>query len=335
MSKISIIVPVYNAENFLRDTLISVINQTFTDFECVIVNNSSTDNSLQIIEEFVATDNRLISYNIEFVPCADMTRRIAIGHAKSELLLNLDADDAIDLDCLEKMYKRYIDTKSEIVLLNAIGCEFGLKGELWRLPIKQIDTNKTLSGIDACMLTIGGWKISCNGMLVNKQLYEDIPLGKYMNSDEITSRYLLKKAKRVAFADTNYYFRNNNNSTSRAVSPKMFEKLIVDSQLENFVYENCSETSDIQEQIRNVRFFNLIFLQAEFISLSGKFADNDKKYIKGIIRESYLSQNIKMLRKELPKHFVYLFLSSYYLFKLASVFYTKYKRMKGKNYILK
>jgi glycosyltransferase involved in cell wall biosynthesis len=58
MSIISIIIPVYNVEKYLRQCLDSVISQTFTDFECICVNDGSTDSSLSILQEYVNKDKR-------------------------------------------------------------------------------------------------------------------------------------------------------------------------------------------------------------------------------------------------------------------------------------
>src|ERR1022692_2291998 len=90
---ISVVIPVYNAEKYIREALNSVLNQTFSDFECVIVNDGSTDNSLKIIEEFAANDNRFKCLSIQNTGCGNIPRNIAINNSIGELVLYLDADD--------------------------------------------------------------------------------------------------------------------------------------------------------------------------------------------------------------------------------------------------
>ena len=63
MVKISVIVPVYNVEKYLRQCLDSIINQTFNDIEIICINDGSTDNSLKILEQYSKKDNRIILIN--------------------------------------------------------------------------------------------------------------------------------------------------------------------------------------------------------------------------------------------------------------------------------
>ena len=334
LTLISIVMPVFNAEKYLKDALNSVLNQTFKDFECVIVNDGSTDKSQEIIDEFINIDKRFRCYNIRNSGCANIPRNIAINNSKGNLIFNLDADDAIDLDCLEKMYRRKIETNAEIILQRMIGCSVDLEGELWRLPLPDFSMNKVLSGKEACALTVGKWKISCNGMLVKKNLFKEIPVEGLFNSDEIASRHLLYKANVIAFSDSNYYYRNHTNSITRAISPKLFERAIIDSQLDVFITSKYLEKSGIPKQARKTRFFNLIYLQADYVKYFNKFKKAEHIKIKKMIKKSYNSQNFKMLRNELPMQFVIVFLSSFFLFRITAILYSKFKNMTGSKYIL-
>ena len=60
MSKVSVIVPVYNAERFLSEAIESVLNQTYTDFELLLINDNSSDNSKKVCEEYAQKDNRIV-----------------------------------------------------------------------------------------------------------------------------------------------------------------------------------------------------------------------------------------------------------------------------------
>jgi glycosyltransferase involved in cell wall biosynthesis len=333
MPLISIVIPVYNGEKFLRETLTSIKNQTFSDFECVIVNDGSTDSSQIIINEFLIDDIRFKCFVISNSGCADIPIKHGVKNSSSNLTMVIGHDDYLDSKCLEKMYQRQLETNADIVLLRLIGCLVELEGELYRLPYPGFEEDKLYTGNEACALTIGGWKIGCNGMLVKKSLYEGVPIGSYMNSDELSSRYLLYKANNVVFSDATYYYRNHLNSISRAISSRLFEKLIVDSQLDEFINAHYSEESEIPKQMRNARFFNLIYFQTEFVKYANFFTKSQQKKIKEIIIESYKTQNFIKLRKELPKHFI--FLHSYQLFKINSSIYSLFKRAKGNNYLLK
>lgn len=114
MPKISIIIPVYNCEKYITETLDSVIRQTFDDWEAICIDDGSKDNSLTILKKFTHKDNRIkvISQKNLGVVTA---RNIAIKQAKSEFIFPLDADDIITPDCLEKLYKAMIDGNGDII----------------------------------------------------------------------------------------------------------------------------------------------------------------------------------------------------------------------------
>lgn len=106
MPKISVVIPLYNKENFIKETLDSVLQQTFTDFEIIIINDGSTDNSFNIVSQF--TDDRIILYNQENKGVSK-TRNVGIEYAKSDLIAFLDADDYWYPNHLEELIRLHED----------------------------------------------------------------------------------------------------------------------------------------------------------------------------------------------------------------------------------
>ena len=106
MPKISVVIPLYNKGFIISKTLESVLVQTFTDFEIVIVNDGSTDSSFEIVSQY--TDNRIRLYNQENKGVSK-TRNAGIEYSKSELIAFLDADDYWHPNHLEELYQLYID----------------------------------------------------------------------------------------------------------------------------------------------------------------------------------------------------------------------------------
>ena len=119
MPKISVIIPIYNAQEYLKDCLNSVLNQTFKDFEVICVNDNSTDGSLNILKNYKNKDSRLIIYTGKGTG-AGGARNIGMENAKGEYLLFLDADDFFDPKMFEEMYNRAVETNSDIVVCDAI-----------------------------------------------------------------------------------------------------------------------------------------------------------------------------------------------------------------------
>ena len=101
--KVSIIIPVYNAEKFLRLCIESVIAQTFEDWEAILVNDGSKDSSLAICEEYATKDKR-ISLIDKQNGGPSSARNMGIREAQGEYVFFLDADDTINPNCIEDLY---------------------------------------------------------------------------------------------------------------------------------------------------------------------------------------------------------------------------------------
>ena len=121
MSKVSIIIPVYNAEKYLREAIESVLNQTYTDFELLLINDRSTDNSREICQEYTQKDNRIILFeNNTENHGPGPTRNIGLDNATGEFIYFMDADDWIDKNLLEYCVYRMIETDADIVQLGIV-----------------------------------------------------------------------------------------------------------------------------------------------------------------------------------------------------------------------
>lgn len=140
--KVSIIVPVYNVEKYLRRCMDSLISQTFNDIEIIAVNDGSTDNSLEILEEYKLNDNRVKIINKLNTGVSD-SRNIGIANANGEYIAFVDSDDWIDLDMINRMYKKVKLNDSDIVMCSYIReFETHSKGKNLNLPKEVIYENE-------------------------------------------------------------------------------------------------------------------------------------------------------------------------------------------------
>ena len=122
MSRVSVIVPVYNAEKYLSEAIESVLNQTYTDFELLLINDKSTDKSKEICEEYVQKDRRIILLeNNTENHGPGPTRNIGLDNATGEFIYFMDADDWIDKSLLETCIDRMRETNADIV---QVGVEY-------------------------------------------------------------------------------------------------------------------------------------------------------------------------------------------------------------------
>lgn len=112
--KLSVIIPVYNAEKWIDRCLISLLQQTFQDFEAIIVNDGSTDNSLNIIKNYTKIDNRLYCISTENYGSAK-AKNLGLSHASGSIITFLDSDDYIDETMYETMISVMEVSKADIV----------------------------------------------------------------------------------------------------------------------------------------------------------------------------------------------------------------------------
>lgn len=123
MEKVTIIMPVYNTEKYVSEAIESVLKQTYTNFELLLVDDQSTDHSKKICDEFSKKDSRIIVYeNNSDNHGPGATRNIGLDHATGEYIYFMDSDDWIDDRLLEFSVNRILETKADIV-------QFGVKYE--------------------------------------------------------------------------------------------------------------------------------------------------------------------------------------------------------------
>ena len=114
MPKISIIIPVYNLQNYIKETINSILNQTFDDFELIVVDDGSDDNSIKILEKYP----QVSLFKLKHIG-AGSARNFAINKAKGDYILFLDGDDIFDKNFLYLMYKKITENNSDCVICSS------------------------------------------------------------------------------------------------------------------------------------------------------------------------------------------------------------------------
>ena len=117
---VSIIIPVYNTEEYLEECLDSVLNQTLKDIEIICIDDKSSDKSLDILLEYAKKDNRLKLIQHKENKGQSIARNTALKQVNGEYISFLDSDDKLDLDACEKLYDFTKDTKQDVILYNIV-----------------------------------------------------------------------------------------------------------------------------------------------------------------------------------------------------------------------
>ncbi len=149
---ISIIIPVYGAEKYLNECLLSVRNQTLQDIEIICVNDCSPDNSMDIIKANMEEDNRIILINHDVNKHEGGARNTGIENATADWLYFVDNDDALESNCCEMLYNATLrDDSSNIDLIccnsNNYIEEFGRNFIIWNGMPKNLEAfdNRSIS----------------------------------------------------------------------------------------------------------------------------------------------------------------------------------------------
>ena len=143
--KISVVMSVYNGEEYVRDAIDSILNQTYGNFEFIIINDGSKDGTFDILMEFLEQDNRIVIINQENIGLTkSLNRALRIIQTVSEEIKYITRIDADDLWCKEKLQKqiRFLDKNCQIGLVGSMYEEIDRNGNIicaQRIPFIEAD----------------------------------------------------------------------------------------------------------------------------------------------------------------------------------------------------
>ncbi len=228
--KVSVIIPVYNVEQYLRECLDSVVNQTLKDIEIICVDDGSTDSSLEILKEYAQKDRRftiIIQKNLH----AGVARNAGLSQAKGEYLSFLDSDDWFELNMLEESYTKAIQDKSDVVIWRSreydtqTGAYRDVVGPVSPQLFKHVDETNTVADFGEKLFQANScvpWNKLISATLVNKL---DIRYGNTLSSNDTIFIYgVLSLANKISLLNkvlVNY--RVNNPSSLQRSKQKSWE----------------------------------------------------------------------------------------------------------------
>ncbi|MDD3187022.1 MAG: glycosyltransferase family 2 protein [Bacilli bacterium] len=227
MTKVSVLIPVYNASKYLKDTLNSVVKQSLKDIEIVIANDGSTDDSEEVIRKFKKKYKNIKYFYKKNTGVAD-TRNFLIEHANGEYIAFLDSDDTIDRKMYEEMYNLAIDKKADMVI-----CDFNEIHDLFTVVKKGINEESKILSPPAL------WN-----KLVKKEFYlnnrfPDVTIGEDMT---VILRMMVKKIK-IEYINKPFYnyYKRPNSLMNKAKYSKYWEDIFVVFDLLNDVLSKYPE----------------------------------------------------------------------------------------------
>lgn len=213
MPKISVIVPVYNAENELEKSIDSILNQTIEELEIILVDDGSKDNSLSICEAYEGKDTRIRVIHQENAGVS-VARNTGIEVARGEYIGFVDADDWIEPDMYEQLLREAEITGADVIMCDATTVYSD--GRIQADTITQLSGNRVLKKSDftpLLLLEMAGsvWRcIYKNDRYTAKWKRKytlAFPLGVKFSEDRIFNLYAIGQANKVCYLKESYYNR--------------------------------------------------------------------------------------------------------------------------------
>ena len=296
MSKISIIVPVYNSEKYLEKCIESILGQTYQDYELILVNDGSTDTSNIICEKYLKKSDKIRKLNLQHRG-GSYARNQGILKAIGEFICFIDSDDEVDKTYLETLILLQEKYNADIVEVKT--CYMG------GVSGKKITYKEELLTQKQMMYRLyskeGKNTVLITNKLFKKNLFKEIKFDeKHKNEDEFIIHKLIfaTKGKIVSSNRTLYYYRIRKDSTQRTFDSKKLDILEVYDEREK--YFSTDEKLKIRNRIAKIDM--ILFLYSVCKKNKKK---EEQEYLKEIFKNEYKKIDFELDTKRKVKYFLF------------------------------
>lgn len=318
---ITVFIPVYNGSQFLTETIHSILKQSFSNFELLCVDDTSTDKSYEILQQLALEDSRIHIFQKPNGGSAAKSYNFALPYMSGEYVFYTSQDDLMANDLLEKMYERAQETNADGVLPHMVA----YLDEDKKCNDISVPVDKIFSGREAASLSIN-WSIH-GFALWKKSLVQKIKYYEFgLYSDEYTTRVLFLNSEKIAFCDSTFYYRQNNpHAVTKKLSLSWFDKLETNERLRS-LFQEYAPTLEENKKLLHLSFTDLFHFQAQFAEKKRKLSKNDRILAKNKIKLAY--NNLENIG-EIPSHFIHRFFCTkgYTIFNIYVWIYVKLKKL--------
>lgn len=317
---VSIIVPVYNVEKYLKKCVDSIINQTYKNLEIVLVDDGSTDNSGKICDEYAKKDSRIKVIHKQNGGLSD-ARNVGIDNSKGKYITFIDSDDTIENDYVEYLYSLLKKYKTNLSI-----CNYNVISKDKIIPYIMEEKEMKMNKICALkeLLCERLFSVSSCAKLYDIKLFKNVkfPIGK-LCEDNGTTYKLIEKCDCISYGSKskyNYYKRENSIMTSN-FNERKFDLIHLVDQMKN---ELGPKYPELYDEILKKQILSRFSILRQIV-LSDY---NNKEKIDEIVK--FLKKNKKFIftNKNVSKREKMAMLSLLFgkkFFKFSWVMYTKIK----------
>ena len=255
---ISIVIPVYNVQDYLNKCLDSVLNQTYNNIEIILVDDGSTDKSGEICDKYNEKDNRIQVIHKQNGGLSD-ARNVGIKNARGKYITFVDSDDYLELDYIEYLYnliKKY-NTKMSI-------CSYyieNIKGK--RSDSGEGYKEELMSTEDALyrMLVEKGYSVSACAKMYELKLFDDVcyPVGK-LCEDNGTTYKLIEKCEYIAYGNLSkyIYLKRDNSIMNSEFNIKKMDLITLTDEMYSYLKPKYPSLTDALNRRKNYTRFSIL-----------------------------------------------------------------------------
>ena len=298
INKLTVIIPVFNAEKYIDKCLETILGQTLTEIEVLLINDGSTDNSLEILNRYEKSDNRIKVFTKKNGGQSS-ARNIGLDNATGEYISFIDIDDYIAYDMLEMLYNNAIETNSQISI-----CGMGINSND-QIVFPSTPTNRVVfDKITAIKKTLAEEYIlfSVCDKIYKSSLFDGVrfPIG-VIHEDVLLPYQLVKKSTNVCCEmKPKYFYNQNDNSTmTKKFSTARLNDITAREEIVSDIILNFPELYKNSIPTKLVGYLNIIhklILDNDINNndILKKLVDTVKKDRKLYLTSSYVSSKRKI-----------------------------------------
>ena len=329
MTKVSVLIAVYNTEKYLPECLDSLLNQTLMEWEAVCVDDASTDGSWNILQEYSEKDERIRVIRLSENHGQAYARNQALAKAKGDYVAFLDSDDRLSRDALEKVvacFQNHPLTDCVLFHLKYFSDTDGHHSE-WDYPQPNYGV---LSGQEAFRLSLT-WKI--HGVYVvragihRRYPYDD---SSRWYSDDNTTRLHYYASREVRECEGVYYYRQHSASVSHVVDVHRFDYLSANASMREMLLELHSP-KEVLDEYENCRWLIVIDMYMFYYKYRRELPAADRRMGLEKIKLAWKSIDIKAVSNRNRCKFGYWPLRfSWTLFRMQEEAYFSLRKLLGR-----
>ena len=326
MSKVTVLVAVYNAEAFLPTCLDSLLGQTMGDLQVVCVDDGSTDGSLAVLQKYACRDGRIEVYSLDSNHGQAYARNVALSHAQGELVCFLDADDWFSPDALQlAVAEANVHEDADCVLFDVQYEYADGHTEPYVMP-----TFEQLTGEEAFRLSLN-WQI--HGIyLVRTELHKQFPYDDTCKSfsDDNTTRLHFLSSRSVRRCQGVYHYRQHAASVTYAVSVRRFDLLRANESMKRQL-QQMNANEEVMRRWETIRLLTLVDLYMFYYCHGSELPYADRIYGRNELHRVWGTIERPLVERKISRKFGYCLMPSWWMFRTEEWLYFSLRGIFGKN----